>query len=124
MKLYLSHSSGYDYTNELYAPIKRSLTAEHTIVFPHDNRKEGVNSKNIIPQCDIVLAEVSYPSTGQGIEIGWADSNNIPIICFYRSDKAASTALHFIDCRIVTYGNKSDMIKKLDAEIKELFHSN
>lgn len=123
MRLYLTHSSGYDYKNELYTPIKRLLTTEHTIIFPHDDSKEGVNSKDIIPQCDAVLAEVSYSSTGQGIEIGWADANNIPIICFYQSDKAASTALNFINCQIITYENQHDMIIKLNAEIKELFDS-
>ena len=123
MRLYLTHSSGYDYKNELYTPIKRLLTTEHTIIFPHDDSKEGVNSKDIIPQCDAVLAEVSYPSTGQGIEIGWADASGIPVICFYQSDRIAPSALRFINCRIIIYENQNEMIKKLDVEIKELLDS-
>lgn len=124
MKLYLAHSGGYDYRNELYAPIKKLLGAEHTIILPHDEHKDGINSKDIIPQCDVVLAEVSHPSTGQGIEIGWADASNIPIICFHQSDKVASSALNFIDCLIITYENQTDMIEKLDAEINELQYNN
>lgn len=37
--------------------IKKSLTAKHCIVFPHDERKESIRSKDIIPQCGAILAD-------------------------------------------------------------------
>ena len=74
MKIYISHSTGFDYQKELYEPIKNSeLYNSHEIIFPHDKSSEVSNSKEVIKGCDMVIAEVSYPSTGMGIELGWAD---------------------------------------------------
>lgn len=120
MKLYLTHSSGYDYKNELYEPLKKSLSKEYDIFFPHDEHVDGVKSKDIIPTSYAILAEVSYPSTGQGIELGWADANNIPIICFYKSGVKISSALRFVSNRLVEYETEDDMIEKLNAEIESL----
>ena len=117
MKLYLSHSSGYDYTSELYEPLKNSLAKEHDIFFPHDTDSNGVNSKDVIPNCGLMLAEVSYPSTGQGIEIGWADANKVPIICFYRSGAKPSSAIQFTSDHIFEYSTSEEMITKIRAEI-------
>lgn len=118
MKLYLSHSSEFDYISELYEPLKDSLAKNHDIVLPHDTNEEGVNSKDVIPVCDLMLAEVSHPSTGQGIEIGWASANNIPIICIYRSGTKPSSAIRFISDRVIEYLSSEDMIEKLRTEIE------
>lgn len=74
MKIYVSHTSSYDYTNQLYTPLRLSkLNSRHEIFLPHEPNEVPINTKAIIEACDIVLAEVSYPSTGQGIELGWAN---------------------------------------------------
>lgn len=117
MKVYLSHSSSIDYVSELYEPLKGSLAIDHDIFFPHDSDKDGINTKDIIPVCDLMLAEVSHPSTGQGIEIGWASANNIPIICIYRSGTKPSSAIQFISDRVIEYLSSEDMIEKLRTEI-------
>ena len=120
MRLYLTHSTSYDYKNELYEPLKQTLGKEYDIFLPHEKNSEGVKSKDIISECDIVLAEVSQPSTGQGIELGWADSNNKPIICFYRTGSKVSSALRFITNNHIDYESSNDMIKKLYIEIEHL----
>jgi nucleoside 2-deoxyribosyltransferase len=120
MKLYLTHSSGYDYKKELYEPLKETLGKKHDIFLPHEQHDKGVKSKDIIPRCDIILAEVSQPSTGQGIELGWADSNNKPIICFYRRGSKVSSALRFITDRHIEYETSQDMIEKLHIEIQQI----
>lgn len=120
MRLYLTHSSGYDYKTELYEPLKQTLGKEYDIFLPHEEHDEGVKSKDIIPECDIILAEVSQPSTGQGIELGWADTSNKPIICFYRSGSKVSGALRFITDKRIEYKSSSDMIEKLRVEIDHL----
>lgn len=122
MKLYLSHASGYDYKSELYEPLKRSVATEHEILFPHDEHENGVISREVIPTCDAVLAEVSYASTGQGIELGWADASEVPIICFFRAGSKVSSALTFVSNRLIEYEAKEDMIEKLRAEIEDLSH--
>ncbi len=113
MKLYISHSSGFDYTTELYEPLKISFAKEHELVFPHDTDKNGINTRDVIPRCDLMLAEVSYPSTGQGIEIGWADASNVSIICFYRSGTKPSSAVRFISSRVFEYSSSEDLVEKL-----------
>lgn len=120
MKLYLTHSSGYDYRGELYEPLKSSLGKEHDIFFPHDEHEDGIKSKDIIPASDAILAEVSYPSTGQGIELGWADASEVPIIGFYRSGANVSSALRFVALRLFEYESKEDMLQKLRIEIDAL----
>lgn len=66
MKIFVSHSTNYDFDSELYAPLRQSdLAKEHEIILPHENQRD-VNTKDIIKNCDLVVAEVSYPSTGQG----------------------------------------------------------
>ncbi len=113
MNLYLSHSSGFDYEKELYEPLKTTLTANHDVFFPHDTENIGTKSKDIIATSDYVLAEVSFPSTGQGIEIGWADANGIPIICFYRPGSKISSSLRFVSDVFIEYSSEQEMTTKL-----------
>ena len=84
MKIYISHSSKCDYINKIYNPIKKSnLNKENTFFFPHDVNNKVINTKDVISKYDLIIAEVSLPATGQGIELGWADYAKIPILCIY-----------------------------------------
>jgi nucleoside 2-deoxyribosyltransferase len=121
MKLYLSHASSYDYRAELYAPLRRTLAKQHDIFFPHEAENEGVQTKGIIPICDAVLAEVSYPSTGQGIELGWASAAGVPIICFYKTGSQPSSALRFISDEIFEYESTEDLADALPAYLKRFY---
>jgi hypothetical protein len=114
MKLYLSHSSSFDYRKELYKPLKSTLSANLNVFFPHDKGNVGTKSQDIIAESDYLLAEVSFPSTGQGIEIGWADTNNIPIICFYRSGSKISSSLRFVTDVFLEYSSEQEMTSKLN----------
>jgi len=71
MKIYLCHSRDFDYKNGLYKPVRESaLNKQHEIVFPHENESSTTNTKDVIKTYDIVFAEVSFPATGLGIELG------------------------------------------------------
>ena len=114
MKIYLSHSGNYDYETELYAPLKSSeITREHEILFPHDKENIDTKSKNFIQRGDLVIAEVSCPSTGQGIELGWADARDIQILCIYKLGSKVSSSLRFISEDFIEYADTQDMLKKL-----------
>ena len=103
MKIYVSHASSFDFQNELYTPLKQALP-EHELFLPHENSNDAnQDAKNIIETCDIVLAEVSYPSTGQGIELGWADMLHKPIICVYKSGAKPSSAIQIIAASMHAY---------------------
>lgn len=117
MRIYVSHSSEYDYKNKLYEPIKKSnLIKSNFFFFPHEQKI--INSKEIISNSDLIIAEVSLASTGQGIEIGWADSAKIPVLCIYEKGSKISSSLKFVTDKFVEYESAEDMISKIKNYIK------
>ena len=73
MKIYIGHSSEFNYQDEIYDPIRGSIfNSLHEIILPHEIYKEAKDfiTKDIIKSCDLMIAEVSLPSTGLGIELG------------------------------------------------------
>ena len=119
MNIYLSHAGNYDYEAELYKPLKESsLYKDHQIFLPHESHNIDINLKDIIGQVDLVVAEVSYPSTGQGIELGRADAANIPIVCFYQMDAEPSNSLRFVTKELLSYKTTGDLISKLEERLQ------
>ena len=59
------------------------------------------------------MAEVSCPSTGQGIELGCADLLGTPILCIIENGAKISSSLHNVTDDFVTYDSAEDMIEKL-----------
>lgn len=113
--MYVSHSTAFDFKNNLYNPLKQSkLNSQYKIVFPHENNLIPIDSQSIIKNSHFVLAEVSYPSTGQGIELGWANLFNITVICLFQEDRAYSTSLIFVSSKFIPYKNSDDLIIKLE----------
>lgn len=118
MKIYVAHSMKYDYKEELYKPLRNSdLNNEIEIILPHENSEQVFNSREELNKVDYMLAEVSIPSVGVGIEIGWADSRNIPIILLHKSEIKISDAVKSVATHIVEYSSGQDLIDK----IKNLF---
>ena len=117
MKIYISHASKFDYINKLYNPIKESeFFKEHEFIFPHDGDKV-INTKEIISKSDLLIAETSIQTTGQGIELGWADFSHVPIICIYEKGAEISSSLKFITKDLIEYENIEDMINKIEMKI-------
>ncbi len=114
MKIYVSHSSSYDFRKELYEPLKNSdIWSQHEFFLPHEGKP--VNTWEVIRNSDIVLAEVSYPSTGQGIELGWASCYGKRIIAIHKQGKMGSSSIKFIAAAIIEYSNPAEMISKIEA---------
>lgn len=124
MKVYVSHSRNFDFKNELYLPLQ-GLGGKAEFIFPHQDSADGVDSKDIFKNhgCDLVLSEVSFPSTGQGIEMGWADVYNIPIICIYKSGSKTSSSLKKISKTFIEYSNTDDLVNKLKPILNEQTHN-
>ncbi len=120
MKIYVAHSSGFDFQKELYSSIKNSAAAqEHTFIFPHENSSEPFNSKDLFEnECDLVLAEVSYPSTGLGIELGWAEMLGIPVVCIYKTGSKISNALTKVSKTFLEYGDEQELQKAIEKAVK------
>lgn len=112
MNIYISHSTGFDYKNELYGPLKELIT-KHELVFPHERNDTPFPTKELFlsGNVDVVIAEISYPSTGQGLELGWADMMKIPIICIVKKDQNYSESIKILSTKIVDYDqiNETDM---------------
>lgn len=120
MKIFIAHSSDFDYSKKLYQPLRRSkLNDEHQILLPQENGKQVI-TKEMIKGVDLLVSEVSCPSTGQGIELGWADLLGTPIVCISEKGAKISTSLHNVTDVFMTYDNTGDMINQLEAFLNDL----
>jgi hypothetical protein len=125
MRIYFCHSKEFDYQRNLYTPVRKSLlNMEHNIFLPHEDLQKTIKSKDIIRDCDIVFAEVSFPATGMGIEIGWADAFGVPIVCLYGKNAQVSKSLRFITNDFIEYDNSEDLVHKITLFLKKKEISN
>ena len=119
MKIYIGHSSAFDYAQLLYFPLKNSaLSKAHHFILPHEHHPDPINSKEIISNIDLVIAEVSYPSTGLGIELGWANNAGRKILCIHQSNAKPSTSLNIICDQFIQYTDSADLISQLTQWIQ------
>ncbi len=118
MKVFVSHSKNFNFKDELYEPIRESnLVSEHEFFFPHDT-DVIFNTKGAIQNVyEVILAEVSFPSTGQGIELGWAEDKNKKIICIYKTGSKPANSLKEISKSILEYSDSQDMINKIASAL-------
>ena len=120
MKVYIGHSNDFNYKEELYMPIINSkLNEKAEFIFPHLTN-QTFDSKEIIEQVDLFIAEVSKPSLGLGIEIGRAEMKNKKILCIYNEKFKISSSLKYVNVDILKYIDKEDMVYKIDEYIKQL----
>lgn len=121
MKIYFGHSKYFDYKKELYEPIRNGgLNEKHEIIFPHEKSELPTNSKEFLKTCDLMIAEVSFPATGLGIELGWADAFGVPILCVYKSGKKVSNSTKLLTNNFIEYSDPEDLIEKIEEFINGL----
>ena len=117
MKIYLPHSKQLEF-KPLYSAIRNSsVLAQHQWVFPYENTSIPTDSKQVINSVDLLLAEVSYPGTGLGIELGWADFMKKKIICIYKENSIPARSLASISQNFISYKTIPDLITQLEKEI-------
>lgn len=122
MRIYISHKRRSDYEKELYEPLRDAeLSKQHTFIFPHEVNKESVNVREMFKEkgCDLVIAEVSEPATGQGIELAWAHMYEIPIVCIYKDGSDISGSLSFISNKFLMYTDKENMIADIAGVLNQ-----
>jgi len=86
----------------------------HNFFFPHEIGNKIINTKQIISSYDLLIAEVSLPATGQGIELGWADYAKTSILCIYKKGIQISSSLKFITDNFIEYENEENMISQIN----------
>ena len=115
MNIYVAHSNKFNYIKKLYEPIKNAKSLSmHNFFFPHDEVNKLVSTKEIIQDSDLIIADVSCPSIGLGIELGWADYLKIPILCISEKRLEYSSSLKFITNNFLEYDNPRNLIEKLE----------
>lgn len=116
MKIYIGHSTDLKYEEKLYRPLRNSsLAEEHELIFPHDST-EFFDSKEFLREdCDLFVAEVSRASTGLGIELGWAEQFDVPILCVCRKDDKPSGALKAVTDEFKRYEDEDELVEILET---------
>lgn len=121
MKIYVSHSSKINFVKYLYNPLRDSSLAKvHEFLFPHEQGLDLFPTRELFFKhgCDAVFAEVSFPSHGQGIELGWAYDAGIRIIFGSKPETKLSVALPLLSEEFFTYTDNTDLVNKLSNYIK------
>jgi len=113
MRIYLAHSSNCDYINKIYKPILADSELSKIITLPH-MEKDYMHNRNYYEDFDLVIAEVSSPSTGMGIELGFFYDEHKPIYCIYQGDYSKSVEV--VAKKIIEYDNIVYTIKKIIKE--------
>ena len=115
MKIYIAHSKGTDYQNELYAPIRNDEALnEHEVILPHEFSNTSSNTRNFYKDIDLFIAECSYPATGLGIELGWAFDDNTPIYCLHKKGTEVSRSIYAITQNILEYKDIDEMLEIIE----------
>ena len=122
MRIYVSHSKSFDFKNELYKPIRESsLNEKYTFILPHENSDKPFSHKDYLKnEINLIIAEVSYPATGMGIELGQANVYKIPIICIYKKNSKISGSLKVISKNFIEYSNSKELISGIKEAINHI----
>jgi nucleoside 2-deoxyribosyltransferase len=122
MKIFIAHASSFPYEEKLYAPIRASeLARTHEFILPEEQKYNGTwNTKDAIKSCDVMIADVSAPSTGAGIELGWADAAGTPIIAIYEKGSTPSTVIRYLTQTVIEYENQVDLLIKIEEALSKI----
>ena len=67
------------------------------------------------------IRDVSFQKLGAGIEIGWADAFNVPIIFIYKKGSKLSCSLNIVSNEFMEYKEGIDeILSELEFEINKI----
>jgi nucleoside 2-deoxyribosyltransferase len=108
---------------EGYRVLAGAVAAEHVTASGEALDSCAIFERDLawIAECDVVVADVSKPSTGVGYEIATARYRfGIPVICLYRpAHTSRCTAMVAGDrgIELIEYANLSDLLPRLTAAL-------
>jgi len=118
--VYIAHSREFDFENQLYLPIRSvGQLPQSQIILPHEPSHGPNHGRDFYTHLDLVIAEVSYPATGLGLELGWAYDSNVPIVCLYQSGKKYSGSLHAVTDRFYEYHDSDELVSIIKSLCQE-----
>lgn len=111
-RIYVAHSKDIDYLNDLYAPLKNAdFLSDYELLLPHELSDISYNTRGFYERIDLMIAEVSKPATGLGIELGWAFDDQKPVYCIYRAGSKVSSSVRSITDKIYEYQDVDEMLE-------------
>ena len=120
MKIFVAHATEFPEKEAFYKAIRAAeFNKNHEIVLPQENGEQIPAPREVIQSHDLIIAEVSTPSNGVGIELGWADVAGIPIICIFREGAKFSGALKNVCNKYLMYTSWENMIEDIDKALKQ-----
>lgn len=120
MKIFVAHASAFSFEAKLYEPLRSSaLNTEHELLLPEE-AGETWNTKEVIDGADVFVLDASLPSTGAGIEAGWAHAAGVPIIAIHEKGSVPSSVVSYIAAAEFEYEEGDDLIAKLTAALAAL----
>ncbi len=122
-KLPTSESEFNAYTDIIYIckPYSKDISSPiDTAKFKGDDKQRFERAWNKIEESDIIIAEMSEVSTGQGMEIGYAITLNKPIIVIAKKNSKISGLIKGCPVlkSIIYYTNITDVKKDLQKFLK------
>lgn len=113
---FVSHpSGGTQHTPTFFSAISSFADKDGgiEIIFPHEDESGVTMTREAIESAELVLVEVSIPSTGSGIELGWANAIGKPIIAFHQGGTKPSPSIRFVAKEIHVYVTEEDILQVL-----------
>ena len=90
-----------------------------TMKFSGNDQEKYQRAMNLVNKTDFIIAEMSIPSTGQGMELQQAVVNKIPILIIAKSDSKISSVVkgckNVVD--ILFYNEIDDILKDIIKRI-------
>lgn len=118
MRLYLAYPRTFALATELENFLKNSNFGVE-IIFPHEKHKQMMTPKDLLRDSDMMVAEVSDPALGVGIEMGFASAFDVPVYCFFRKGVVPSPSLPLVADEVMMYANKEELFHRLRLIITE-----
>ncbi len=133
MKIYFSGaiSAGRDNLPIYQHVVERLQSQGHNVLSAHVadlqvlDREKDVPPRTVfdrdvawIDECDVMIAEVSTPSTGVGYEYGYAIQIGKPVLCVYRSGLRMTKMIlgnPASNLSVAPYENDAELDDKVDA---------
>lgn len=119
MKIYVGHSREFDYEAELYQVIRQDAElAKYDFILPHEAGKNFAFGREFYNSIDLFIAEVSFPATGLGIELGWVYDADTPIVCISKKDAKVSSSLRAVTDKFYQYDSAEELAEVIKGIVK------
>lgn len=114
MRIYISHSRRFNFQGELYFPLRQTREfLPHELILPHEG-SDGLYP--VVKELEdrkigLVIAELSYPSTNQGIELGLAKAYGVPVGGMFRDGSTPPSAISVVTENVQCYRNARTLVE-------------